>query len=150
MALPVRKPLRLRDYDYAQGGAYFITICTKEKAHTLGTVVGGDAHIAPRVLLSPLGELVQARLRTVPGMEKFVVMPNHLHFVTVLGSGPMWVSAPTAVRSFKTLVTKQFGAPVWQRGYYDHIIRDESDFLRIWRYIDENPARWADDEYYTM
>ena len=62
----------------------------------------------------------------------------------------MWASAPTAVRSFKTLVTKQFGAPVWQRGYYDHIIRDESDFLRIWRYIDENPARWADDEYYTM
>ena len=67
--------------------------------------------------------------------------------------GPMWASAPTQsvsdrIRSFKTLVSKQIGVSIWQRSFYDHVIRSKEDYLHIWQYIDDNPAKWAEDEYY--
>lgn len=172
--MQTRKAPRLQGYDYSQRGAYFVTICAADKQSLFGTMrisaVGADAHIgpllehpstaegkahvAPYVELTPIGEIVEKHLRSVPGMEKYVVMPDHVHFLVSIADGPMWASAPTTVavvmslpklvRSFKTLSTKAAGRPLWQRGYYDHIIRDENDFLRCWRYIDENPARWED------
>ena len=68
-------------------------------------------------------------------------------------NGAMWASPPTQtlgslVRSFKTLVTKAAGQKIWQRSYYDHVIRNEADYLRIWQYMDTNPAHWAEDDYY--
>ena len=65
----------------------------------------------------------------------------------------MWASSPTQsvpqlIRSFKTLVTKELGEQIWQRSYYDHIIRDEADYLRIAEYIQNNPARWREDRFY--
>ena len=67
--------------------------------------------------------------------------------------GPMWASAPTQsvsdrIRSFKTLVSKQIGVSIWQRSFYDHVIRNKEDYLHIWKYIDDNPAKWAEDKYY--
>lgn len=62
----------------------------------------------------------------------------------------MWASTPTSqsvsqlVKSFKILVTKQAGFSIWQRSFYDHIIRDECDYLEIWQYIDENPIKWGE------
>ena len=53
------------------------------------------------------------------------------------------------IRMMKETVTKQVGQKIWQKGFYDHIIRNESDYLRVWQYIDENPAKWPEDEYYT-
>ena len=201
---PERRSLRLKGWDYGRNGGYFITICTRNRALTLGTVVGGDAHIAPQVRLTALGKLAETYLASVPGILKYVVMPNHVHFIVALGSGPMWASAPTGagagnggpmwasaptvtgtepeggpmwasaptgagagnggpmwasaptvtvptlVRTYKTLVTKAHGAAVWQRGYYDHIIRGEEDFLRIWTYLDNNPQKWELDRYYTQ
>ena len=66
----------------------------------------------------------------------------------------MWASSPTQsvpqlIRSFKTLVTKELGEQIWQRSYYDHVIRDEADYLRIAEYIQKNPARWREDRFYT-
>ena len=152
---PERRSPRLKGWDYGRNGGYFITICTKSRALTLGTVVGGDAHIAPQVRLTALGKLAETYLASVPGILKYVVMPNHVHFIVALGSGPMWASAPTMtvpklVRTYKTLVTKAHGAAVWQRGYYDHIIRGEEDFLRVWTYLDNNPQKWELDRYYTQ
>ena len=70
-----------------------------------------------------------------------------------LRNGPRGASAPTQsvsdrIRSFKTLVSKQIGVSIWQRSFYDHVIRNKEDYLHIWRYIDDNPAKWAEDEYY--
>lgn len=66
----------------------------------------------------------------------------------------MWASAPTQslsqlIKSFKILVTKELGQPVFQRSFHDHIIRSEADYLRIWQYTDENPATWEADCFYT-
>ena len=154
--LPTRRPRRLPEYDYGANGAYFVTVCTEGKRCILGHVVGGDAHIAPHTALSEYGRIVERYIKTIPGIDVYAIMPNHVHFVVTIGveNGPMWASAPTQtlgslVRSFKTLVTKTAGRKIWQRNYYDHIIRTEADYLRIWQYIDENPACWAEDEYYS-
>lgn len=149
MNKPIRKQLRLPDYDYADAGVYFITICAKNRAPIFSRIVGDDAHIVP----TPVGRAVERHLASVPGIEKYVVMPNHIHMLVRIHSGPMWASAPTGsiptlVRSFKTLVTKSVGRSVFQRSYHDHVIRNEQDYRDVWQYIDNNPLRWRDDVLY--
>ena len=80
-------------------------------------------------------------------------MPNHIHMIIFL-HGTMKASYPTkniasVVRSFKTMVTNEIGIPIWQRSYHDHIIRDEKDYIKIWKYIDTNPERWEEDCFYN-
>ena len=154
-ALPKRKPNRLAGYDYSQPGGYFVTICTKGREEILGTVVGADVLIGPQVALTQLGERVRSVLDNMPSVDKYVVMPNHIHMIVRLsdGDGAMRTSPPTrlpaVVRHFKRSITQTAGVNVWQRGYHDHIIRDEADYLRIWEYIDTNPAKWQEDCYYV-
>jgi REP element-mobilizing transposase RayT len=85
-------------------------------------------------------------------------MPNHIHLIIIKNNdanGPMWSSVPTSVstniKSFKTLVTKELGYSIWQGKFYDHIIRNEKDYLNHLQYIDENPKKWllGKDEYYA-
>ena len=151
-----RKSLRLKSYDYASHGAYFVTVCAKEKRSILAHIVGADDYIAPQTRLSEYGFVAERYLRGVRGIDQYVIMPNHIHLIVVVepeGSGPMWSSAPTSISSriktFKTLVTKELGQNIWQRSYYDHVIRDEQDCLRIASYIMENPAKWMEDRYYV-
>ena len=150
-----RKPLRIPKFDYCQAGVYFVTFCTKKRSPCLARVVGADAHIGPHVQLTKFGDVVESYIRSVPGIDAYVIMPNHVHMIVQIESegGPMWASAPTQslsnrIRSFKTLVSKRIGQSIWQRSFYDHVIRNEDDYLRIRQYIDENPAKWAEDEYY--
>ncbi len=107
-----------------------------------------------------MGTVVQKYISTIPGIAEYVIMPNHIHMILRISSkgtlqGPMWASAPTEasvpslIRSWKTLVTKELGQSIWQRSYYDHVIRDEADYLIKARYIMENPAKWRDDAYYA-
>ena len=156
---PVRKKNRLADYSYSQPGAYFITVCVKNKECMLSTIVGADAHIGPYVALTPAGEVVEKYLKTIPGIGEYVIMPNHVHMILRISAdnvlqGPMWASAPTKasvpsmVRSWKVLVSKELGRSIWQRSYYDHIIRDERDYLVKAQYIIDNPAKWLHDDYY--
>ena len=157
--MPARKNLRLKGFDYSRPGAYFITVCTKGRKQLLGSVVGGDAHIAPYTKLSATGNVVQKYLSSIPGIGAYVIMPNHVHMIIHISSsdllqGPMWASAPTGVtvanlvKSWKTLVSKELGYSIWQRSYYDHIVRDEQEYIRLIQYIEENPAKWCDDTYY--
>ncbi|MBR3751688.1 MAG: transposase [Ruminiclostridium sp.] len=150
-----RKLLRLEGYDYASRGAYFITVCTEGKRSILGSVVGGDDHIGPCVALTQYGRIVEKYLCRIPGVTEYIIMPNHVHMIVVVQpeeSGPMRASAPTIsqhIRAFKGLATKEAGVSLWQRSFYDHVIRDEDDYLRIVEYILENPAKWMEDRYYV-
>ena len=183
MELPKRKVNRLPEYDYSGSGAYFITICVRDKspilcsiipaadARTSGPAVGGeakpgpsptpvgaDALIGPKCQLSAKGQTVRKYIESMSrtegvNVDKYVIMPNHIHLLISIDSGPMRASAPTAsipgiIRSFKGLVTKALGENIFQRSYHDHIIRNEADYLLHWNYIDTNPARWDKDEYY--
>ena len=93
-------------------------------------------------------------------IDKYAIMPNHVHMIILLKNenrdyqnGAMRTSRPTAIpnllRSLKIMVSKEIGFSLWQASYYDHIIRSEEDYLRIWQYIDENPAKWAEDKYFV-
>jgi len=171
----VRKNTRLSGYDYSQNGAYFITICTKERAEILGTVVGGgvlDApyalHNTPYVKLMEHGRIAADVLTEMLTFYKniflpcFVVMPNHMHFMLVIenddggASGtppptqptPANATIPAFLSTFKRFTNSRIGANIWQRSFYEHIIRDEQDFLQHLQYIENNPAKWAEDEYY--
>lgn len=122
----------------------------------MSTVVGADAYIGPHTALTGYGKIVERYIQTIPGIDKYVIMPNHVHLIVLIEqeNGPMWASAPTQslpnhIRSFKTLTSKAAGISLWQRSYYDHVIRNEREYLQIWQYIDDNPAQWAEDEYYA-
>ena len=154
-----RKTNRLAGYDYSQPGAYFITVCTENRRCVLSRIVGGDALIAPQVLLTSVGAVAEKYLRTIPGIDRYVIMPNHVHMILRISAedvrrSPVWsdapvkASIPSLVRSWKKLTSKELGESIWQRSYYDHIIRDQREYIEIARYIEENPAKWQEDNYF--
>ena len=149
MELQKRKPNRLWKYDYSTNGAYFVTICTQDRRKILSSIVGDDAHIVPK----PYGSVAEKYIRNVPEIEKYVIMPDHIHLLIRLDNGSMWASTPTGakkqhnlvsdiVRSIKVLVAKEIGESIFQRSYYDHVIRNQRDYDEIWQYIENNPRKW--------
>ncbi|MBR2476769.1 MAG: hypothetical protein IKB50_01390 [Clostridia bacterium] len=95
MDLPKRKPTRLKEYDYSSPGAYFITVCVKDKKHILGKIVGDDAHIVPKNELSEYGRVCDKYIKNINNkyenvsVDKYVIMPNHIHLLISL-NGTMW------------------------------------------------------------
>jgi len=158
--LPKRKPLRLENHNYSSAGYYFITICAKDKQNLLGKIVG-DAHLGvPYMELSDIGEIVHHHIESISlaydnvKVDKYVVMPNHIHLILVVDGGTPECASPTksvvakALNAFKSLTSRKVGRTIWQRSYHDHIIRNEKEYGKIWDYIDVNPAKWAEDCYY--
>lgn len=159
--LPQRCGLRLKGYDYSQEGAYFVTICTHGKECLFGEVIGSEMKV------NELGRKVQEAWNDLPvhyphiAMDAFVVMPNHVHGVIVLRAraeraglkpAPTQHGLPEIVRAFKTFSARRInefrrtsGVPVWQRNYYEHVIRNDADYDRIAEYITNNPQRWMED-----
>ncbi len=158
--LPKRKPTRLKGYDYSTPGAYFLTVCIKDRKQLLSKItVGDDAYIVPQNNLSQIGIICDKYINNINvkyenvTVDKYVIMPNHIHLIVFL-HGTMRASSPTKnietiIRSFKTIVTKELGYSIWQRSYHDHIIRGERDFQKIWEYIDTNVLRWKEDCFYN-
>jgi putative transposase len=149
---PRRRSLRLPGYDYSQAGAYFITACTQNRVMLFGEVIDRD------VRLSEMGTIVQQTWDDLPthyhgiDLDAFIVMPNHVHGIIILADQSERRHAiPEIVRGFKTFsaraVNERAGKQgvLWQRGYYEHVIRNEKALDRIRAYITNNPARWADD-----
>ncbi|MBR0446439.1 MAG: transposase [Oscillospiraceae bacterium] len=145
-----RKPNRIPEYDYGTNGAYFVTICTQDRKKILSNIVGDDAHIVPKTY----GMIAEKYIRNVPEIEKYVIMPDHIHMIIRLDNGSMWASTPTdcqpqhnrisnIVRSIKVLVAKEIGESIFQRSYYDHVIRNQQDYNEIWQYIENNPRKWV-------
>jgi REP element-mobilizing transposase RayT len=175
-----RRSIRLQGYDYTQPGAYFITICTQDRACLFGKVADGQMQ------LNDAGKTAEQCWQEIPShfptvvLDVFVVMPNHLHGIVVLNDyvgathasplqrnnaspvqngvspgrprGPQGRSIASIIGSFKSAVTKRIneirmtpGASVWQRNYYEHIIRDDESLNRIREYIANNPLQWEFD-----
>ncbi len=171
-----RRSIRLQGYDYSQAGAYFITICTQNRECCtqnrecmFGNIVDGEMR------LNDIGIMVRNVWHKIPehfphaDIDEFIVMPNHVHGIIVVypnGRGmachapthrqfakPIAGSLSTIVGSLKSAITRRFnqirntmGHPVWQRNYYEHIIRSEEEMNLIRKYIVENSTKWAEDE----
>ncbi len=164
MELPKRKPNRLQNYDYSQNGAYFITVCTDDRAEILGQVFVGDGVLdVPQMQLTKFGQVIENRIAEINRVythltiDKYVIMPNHIHMIVFLTgeSGTSRTPSPTnetipqLLSTFKRFVNRECGKNIFQRSYHDHIIRNEADYLRIWQYIHTNPATWETDCFYT-
>jgi len=155
--LPVRKSIRLKDYDYSTAGYYFVTVCVKDKHEMLGKTVGTNCvrpHLSEYGIIREKEISVLANAYDTVTIDKHIVMPNHIHMIIVIAqdNGGRTQFVPTIsriIKQFKGSITKQIGFSLWQPRFHDRIIRDEAEYQRIWQYIDENPARWAEDDYYT-
>lgn len=153
-----RKPNRLSGYDYGQRGAYFITVCTKDRAPILSTIENGPATVGANcVRLTRTGEIADGEIQKFnhiyPSVhvDYYVIMPNHIHMIVRIDDDGRTQFAPTIsriIKQFKGSVTKQFGNAIWQKSFYDHVIRDEEDYLTKAQYIEENPIKWQEDALY--
>ena len=156
--LPVRKRIRLEGHDYSAAGAYFVTICVKNGHELLWENASVGAH-SVRPQLSSIGKAVEVAIKNIPQVyvdikiDNYTVMPNHIHMLLgIRGNHGRTMCAPTVsrvVKQMKEYVTKQIGYSIWQKSYHNHIIRDDTEYQKIWKYIDENPMRWEEDEYYV-
>jgi putative transposase len=120
-----RHSIRLRGYDYASSGAYFITICTHDRQHLFGDIVDGKMVI-----------------------DEFIIMPDHFHGILILQE-PLGTPISEIIRGFKTFSAREInrlrqkqGTPVWQRNYYERIIRSQPALNRVRQYIIANPQNW--------
>lgn len=162
--IPWRRNLRLRNFDYSRRGGYFITICSHQKRCIFGNIQNSF------VQLSAIGEIVNNNWLQIPKhtprveIGTFVVMPNHIHGILYIIDEEFGIEPTSIPRTkqkspnigailgwFKMSVTRDVritmpGVEVWQRNYYDHILRNEVDEQRIMEYIQMNPLRWANDE----
>ncbi|MDE0009926.1 MAG: transposase [Candidatus Poribacteria bacterium] len=182
--LPRRRAMRLRDYDYSQPGAYFVTIRVRHRKCLFGTIIGG------KMRLNEIGQIVVECWNRIPQhfpsveLGESVIMPNHFHGIiswsitearashppeninTRRGEVPSSVDTNPVRRGevpspalgkivayFKYQSTKHINqhhntprTRIWQRNYYDHVIRDDTDLQRLRQYIQDNPMKWALDQ----
>ena len=154
-----RKPNRLVHYDYRMPNAYFITICTQKRQNLFWAPVGASIARPQNVPLSAYGKIVDAAIRDIPKhypavtLDHYVVMPNHIHLLLQIHSDaqgrPMVApTVSTIIQQMKGIVTKQIGISIWQKLFYDHVIRCSQDYEMVWNYIEANPAKWREDCFY--
>lgn len=162
--LPSRKPNRLKNFDYNSCCAYFITICVQNRECILSDIVGDGAHDVPKNILTEYGKIAEKniisgnRIKNVT-VENYVVMPNHIHIIlrienidstcgTSKAPSPTNQTVPHFVSTFKRFCHAQIGFKIFQRSYHDHIIRNNKEYLFIWKYIENNPLKWNEDCFY--
>ena len=168
-ALPNRKPLRLGNYDYNTPGAYFITFCTHNRKNLLGRIVGA-IHESPQSQLTAIGMIVDRIIKGMPPhlfatIDRYVIMPNHVHLIVMIDETDLQRAIRESPLQRRSIISKVVGCikmnaskaihkhspniPIWQRGFYDHVIRNRADYEMIAKYIDETPLRWELDKLYS-
>ena len=152
--LPSRKRNRLKHYDYSSCGAYFITICGSDRRNYFWNGVGATIGRPQDVDLSQYGKLVDEAINNIPSiypalkLDHYVIMPDHIHLLLIIRADeygrPM--VAPTisrVVQQLKGYITKRIGHSIWQKLFFDHVIRNRQDYEEHVKYICDNPVKWV-------
>lgn len=165
MELSKRKFIRLKEYDYRSNGAYFITICTHNHKCLFGDIVGAalcGSPNQPDVMIARWILELEHKFQDTK-IDSYVIMPNHIHFILMIESEtgthtgvPLhamvdWFKTMTTnayIRGVKEKIYPPFVQRFWQRGYYEHVIRNEQSYQEIQEYIATNPLKWELDQYY--
>ena len=155
-----RRSVRLRGHEY-RSGTYFVTICTHDRVPTFGEVVQGRVHLSPAGRIARMCWLQISRFHAHVTLDAFVVMPDHIHGILRCVDPPALTrtrrfgdavpgSLSTILGTYKAEVTKRVnalrrtpGKKIWQRNYYEHVVRRRRDLDRIRWYIATNPRRWT-------
>jgi REP element-mobilizing transposase RayT len=169
-----RRSIRLKEYDYTNPNWYYLTICTHDKKNLFGEVINSKMILNDYGKIVDDEWLKTKELRKNIDLDEYVIMPNHFHGILIIERGDTARCVPTTsvnenrkfgemqsgslsaiIRAFKSVVTKKInelrsasGKEVWQKGFYEHIIRNENDLYNIRKYIELNPLKWEIDEYY--
>ena len=151
-----RKTLRLPTYDYSENGAYFLTICTQDKRCLFWN--------GPEAILNAGGRMVGIWIEKLPEkypgvwVDSYAIMPNHVHILLHFQNTQAKLQA--VMDWFKTMTTNayirmvkegnvpSFDKRVWQRSYYEHVVRNDVDLSEIQTYIQNNPLKWQLDRFY--
>ena len=152
-----RKINRIPEFDYGVNGAYFVTICTQNRRKILSQIVG-DGFPVPKTI----GLLAEEYIKQIPQkysgvyLDKYVIMPDHIHMLLRIdcGTGNPSPTLGNIVGWYKYQVTKTYnkrtsmnGVRLFQRSYYDHVVRNQQDYNEIWEYIENNPRKWITQNY---
>ena len=159
MEYPKRTGNRLTNYNYEQDGAYFITVCVKDRRRILCDIVGTSVPDCPKIQLYKYGEIADRYINQMNNfyneisVDSYIIMPDHIHFILCIKNGQSGRLVPTGydnknstvarfVGTFKRFCNKEYGENIWQSRYYDHVIRNEQDYIETVRYIENNPLKW--------
>ena len=157
---PKRKHPRIKNYDYATIGAYFITVCTSQRRNYFWQSFVGASIARPQnpteIKLSEYGKIVDNAINNIPKIypnieiDRYVIMPDHIHLILIIHGDECGraMLAPTVMRIIqhtKGFITKQIGSSIWQKSFYDHVIRNREDYEEHVKYIYENPIKWEND-----
>ena len=160
-----RRSIRLPDYDDSQEGGYFITICTEKQRCLLSRVFENGECERAIVEYTPLGKIAEATILETAGrygvvLDSYVIMPNHIHAIIILEKNcERKCTVGGFVGAFKSIAANRWlnvckaegniAGKLWQRNYYEHILRNERDYLEKRKYIEDNPDKWRMDEEYS-
>lgn len=145
---PKRKPIRIENYDYSTPGAYFITACVQNRKPILWNAEAATGCSR----LSPIGTLVETAILQIPehypmiSVDIYCVMPDHIHMLLSIHTDEdgRQIAAPTmstVIGHMKRWVSMQIGHSIWQKSFYDHVIRTQQSYDKIWEYIENNPIK---------
>ena len=154
--LPQRKNIRLKEYDYTQEAYYFITVCIKDRVNILGKIIKdcrGEHCSSAKMELSHEGETVKKYLELIHEkydniiIDEYVIMPNHIHIILAIAEQKS-ISVSKIIQQYKGIVTKELGYSIWQKLFYEHVIRDEKEYYLVKEYIKNNVINWEEDKYF--
>lgn len=147
-----RKQIRIREYDYSKAGYYFITICTKNRENILSIINKCRGEHCSSVLTT-IGRIVDEYINNIEKVYKnvkideYIIMPNHIHIILIIAR-ENGNSVSKIIQQLKGKITKKISKNIWQKLFYEHIIRNEKEYLEIKEYIINNPIIWDMDKYY--
>ena len=145
--LPVRKRIRLQGYDYSEGNMYFITICVKDRLEMLGEIIEDNIKLTKEgnIVKQNTNKIEQIYKNTI--IDEYVIMPNHIHILLLINYKSS-VTISKIIKHFKTNITREIEYSIWQKSFYEHIIRNEKEYLKIKEYIKNNVINWRKDKYF--
>ena len=146
--LPTRKKIRLNGYDYSKENMYFITICVKDRLELLGNIdeennieLTKEGNIVTQEI-DKLGEIYKNII-----IDEYIVMPNHLHILLLIKYRKE-ASISKIIKHLKTNISREIKYSIWQKSFYEHIVRNEKEYLAIKEYIKNNVINWSKDKYF--
>jgi|688.fasta_scaffold202224_1 putative transposase len=148
-----RRSIRLKGYNYTNSGIYFVTICCYQRQHLFGSVNNGEMET------NVIGQIVSNLWQKIPHhflnveLDEFILMPDHLHGIIITSESTEKSSLANIVQNFKSVssrkinrINKNYGMSIWQRNYYEKIVRTEQELENLRDYIQNNPANWTGDD----